>query len=793
MDIGNLKNMTNAALCTNGSMTFRLATVAVYMLGFFFIVFLCNFLHIFLRRLSQPRIFSECIVGLFLSNLPMIRKHTKGEGIRNTIEYIVEVAMVLHMFVVGLEVDPNIFLEIHLPEAKVAYSAILTTFVMASFLTPFLDIPETSSVPFNLCLSVIISGTASPLLTRLITDLKIGKSDIGRFVVSAGIHTDLVATLLICIGFIIFDPLDGFYYRSVRTVVSMVSLVAVEVVVAAKVTPLIMNWVNRENPEGKPMKCSHLVLAVAYVVMLCSFSPLCVKYNKILSSFLAGVFMPRDGRIAKMMIIQVNYFFNAIFYPLFFFWVGTEAQFKQFQAGKLQTWARIAFVFLIATFGKVIGAGLSGVMLGLHWQDSVATGLLLNIKGHFHVYLAIMATNMNYTSISTSLALVFTTLLTVVYTPLVVSSIIRRARRHAPTQRMALQWLNPSSELRVLMCVRGTQHVGGAANLMAISRGPLDPGILVHLTDMVELTDRIAATLAHNQSMDAVTVTDPTVVEMREQITTGVNAYLDEDGDGITTHRMLALSTLNNMHQDVCILAEDLSISLIVLPFHKQQEPSGRLDLGHAGFRHVNRKILRHAPCSVGILVDRGLGATALSRSAISLYAAVIFIGGKDDREALAFAGRVACHSGVKLTVIRFLLEAAGDSVSSIVTMARANTAEHQEEMKVDDECFADFYDRHVAGGHVAYMEKYLSNSGQAFSTLRSLEAQYGLFIVGRGGRVNSLLTVGMNDWEECPELGPIGDILSASDFSATASVMVIQQHSLKGELDGLQEEFSIM
>lgn len=171
----------------------------------------------------------------------------------------------------------------------------------------------------------------------------------------------------------------------------------------------------------------------------------------------------------------------------------------------------------------------------------------------------------------------------------------------------------------------------------------------------------------------------------------------------------------------------------------------------------------------------------------------MIFIGGKDDREALAFAGRVACHPGVKLTVIRFLLEAGGDSVSSLITMARANTLEHQEEMKVDDECFADFYDRHVAGGHVAYMEKYLTNSGQTFSTLRSLEAQYGLFIVGRGGRVNSLLTVGMNDWEECPELGPIGDILSASDFSATASVFVIQQHSLKGELDGLQEEFSIM
>lgn len=335
-------------------------------------------------------------VGLFLSNLPMIRRHTGGEGIQKTLQYIVEVAMVLHMFVVGLEVDPNIFLEIHLPEAKVAYTGVLTTFVMASLLTPFLNIPEGTNVPFNLCLSVIVSGTASPLLTRLITDLKIGKSDIGRFVVSAGVHNDLVSTLLICIGFIIFDPLNGFNYRDVKAVLTMVSLLVIETVLAAKLTPLIMNWVNRENPEGKPMKCSHLVLAVAYVVMVCSFTPIWAGYDKVLSAFLAGVFMPREGRIAKMMISKVNYFFTAIFYPLFFFWVGTEAQFAYFKAGKLSTWAQLFFIFLIATTGKVLGSWLSGVMLGFHWQDSVATGLLLNIKGHFHVYLAIMASNVSF-------------------------------------------------------------------------------------------------------------------------------------------------------------------------------------------------------------------------------------------------------------------------------------------------------------------------------------------------------------------------------------------------------------
>ncbi|KAF2293575.1 hypothetical protein GH714_002952 [Hevea brasiliensis] len=145
---------------------------------------------------------------------------------------------------------------------------------------------------------------------------------------------------------------------------------------------------------------------------------------------------------------------------------------------------------------------------------------------------------------------------------------------------------------------------------------------------------------------------------MRDQVTQTIQAYVDGSGGGIILRRMLALSTFNSMTQDICILAENLMASLIILPFHKNQNADGTLDGGNPGFRYVNRKVLRNAPCSVGILVDRGLGlADKISTTPRSFHAAVIFIGGKDDREALAYAGRVARHPGVKLTVIRFLLD----------------------------------------------------------------------------------------------------------------------------------------
>jgi hypothetical protein len=34
-----------------------------------------------------------------------------------------------------------------------------------------------------------------------------------------------------------------------------------------------------------------------------------------------------------------------------------------------------------------------------------------------------------------------------------------------------------------------------------------------------------------------------------------------------------------------------------------------------------------------------------------------------------------------------------------------------------------------------------------------------------------------MSDWEECPELGTVGDVLASSDFDIHGSVLVIQQH----------------
>ncbi|GFS34107.1 cation/H+ exchanger 19 [Actinidia rufa] len=97
---------------------------------------------------------------------------------------------------------------------------------------------------------------------------------------------------------------------------------------------------------------------------------------------------------------------------------------------------------------------------------------------------------------------------------------------------------------------------------------------------------------------------------------------------------MMAISRMNNVHEDICASAESKRAAIIILPFHKHQRLDGQLETTRTDFRHVNRLVLEHALCSVGILVDRGRsGTTHIFASNVDLVITVLFFGGPDDCE----------------------------------------------------------------------------------------------------------------------------------------------------------------
>ena len=104
---------------------------------------------------------------------------------------------------------------------------------------------------------------------------------------------------------------------------------------------------------------------------------------------------------------------------------------------------------------------------------------------------------------------------------------------------------------------------------------------------------------------------------------------------------MTAISGLETIHRDIIDSATDKRAAVVIVPYHKTLQHDGSFQSLGSAYHAVNKRVLREAPCSVAILIDRGLGGhSQVAAPNVSFSVAMLFFGGPDDREALAYAVR---------------------------------------------------------------------------------------------------------------------------------------------------------
>ncbi|KAJ0088174.1 hypothetical protein Patl1_31908 [Pistacia atlantica] len=295
--------------------------------------------------------------------------------------------------------------------------------------------------------------------------------------------------------------------------------------------------------------------------------------------------------------------------------------------------------------------------------------------------------------------LVLMALFTTFITTPTVMAIYKPARRTSALTRRKLRDLsnasdsNSKDEFRVLACFHGPGNVSSLISLVEATRSTKKQ-LKLFIMHLVELTERSSSIIMAYGQLGRVSVRPTT-----------------------------AISPLATMHEDICYVAEDKRVTMIILPFHKRWRGEGdesMENLGH-GWPGVNQRVLKHAPCSVGLLVDRGFS--------------------------------ISCLFGVLLCILTFVLE---------------------QMQELDEIAVGEFMSKW--DGVADCVDKVTSNIVEGVLTI-GRSGEFDLIVVGKGRFPSSMVAKLVDRQAELAELGPIGDILASSGQGVFSSVLVVQQH----------------
>jgi len=375
----------------------------------------------------------------------------------------------------------------------------------------------------------------------------------------------------------------------------------------------------------------------------------------------------------------------------------------------------------------------------------------------------------------------FTTFIT---TPVVMAVYkpARRAKKEGEYKHRAVERENTNTQLRILTCFHGAGSIPSMINLLEASRGiEKGEGLCVYALHLRELSERSSAILmVHKVRKNGMPFWNRRGVNAdADQVVVAFQAF--QQLSRVNVRPMTAISSMSDIHEDICTTAVRKKAAIVILPFHKHQQLDGSLETTRGDYRWVNRRVLLQAPCSVGIFVDRGLGGSSqVSAQDVSYSVVVLFFGGPDDREALAYGLRMAEHPGIVLTVFRFVVSP--ERVGEIVNVEVSNNNNENQSvknLKSDEEIMSEIRKISSVDESVKFVEKQIENAAVDVRSAIEEVRRSNLFLVGRmpGGEI----ALAIRENSECPELGPVGSLLISPESSTKASVLVIQQYNGTG------------
>lgn len=470
------------------------------------------------------------------------------------LETLANLGLLFFLFLAGLEIDTKALRRTGKKALGIALAGITLPFALgigSSFVLKATISKGVNSTAFLVFMGVALSITAFPVLARILAELKLLTTEIGRLAMSAAAVNDVAAWILLALAI----ALSG---SNTSPLVSLwVFLSGCAFVIGASfIIPPIFRWISRRCHEGEPIEETYICATLA-VVLVCGFITDAIGIHSMFGAFVVGVLIPKEGPFAGALVEKVEDLVSGLFLPLYFVASGLKTNVATIQGA--QSWGLLVLVTATACFGKILGTLGVSLAFKIPMREAITLGFLMNTKGLVELIVLNIGKDRKVLNDQTFAIMVLMALFTTFITTPVVMAVYkpaRRAKKEGEYKHRAVERENTNTQLRILTCFHGAGSIPSMINLLEASRGiEKGEGLCVYALHLRELSERSSAILmVHKVRKNGMPFWNRRGVNAdADQVVVAFQAF--QQLSRVNVRPMTAISSMSDIHEDICTTA----------------------------------------------------------------------------------------------------------------------------------------------------------------------------------------------------------------------------------------------
>lgn len=354
---------------------------------------------IFLGILLGPSVLGSLWPDMFTAIFPRIGAE------KIAFDGIVSLAVIMLLFVAGLEVQLNIVLKQGKAAIYTSVTSMIIPFVIGFtvvWLFPrVLQCEGQDKSIYALFFGTAMAISALPVITRILMDLNMFKTKVGMVIISAAIFDDLTGWLVFSLILSLIGQ-EGEIHNIWNTIGMVLGFGLFMLLIGKRIIDRTLPWIQTKLswPGGV------LSICLGFCFLGAAFTEK-IGLHAILGAFIMGIAFGDSVHLHEKAREIIHQFVTNVFAPLFFVSLGLKVNF--IENFNLQL---VLIVLVIAVFCKSFGASLGAYLGGLTKRESLAVGFGLNARGAMEIILGTLALNAGLINEKMFVALVVMALVT---------------------------------------------------------------------------------------------------------------------------------------------------------------------------------------------------------------------------------------------------------------------------------------------------------------------------------------------------------------------------------------------